>query len=62
MWTTIPLKDSHLFKIVELKIFFLNKKLITDSIILNKWKSFSGMMDKWRRPPEDFIISPKLDQ
>ena len=48
MWSTILLKDSHLFKIVEL-IFFLKKKkqkLIINSVILNKWESFSGMVDK----------------
>ena len=58
-WSTIPLKDSHLFKIAELKKNF-KQKLITDSIILNKWESFSRMMDKRRDPLEDCIISPKI--
>ena len=34
-----------MFKIVEPKKF-LKQKLITDSVILNKWKFFSSMMDK----------------
>ena len=34
-WFTIPLKDSYLFKMTELKIFF-KQKLFTESIILNK--------------------------
>ena len=59
MWSTISLKDSHLFKIVELEIFF-KQKLITDSTILNKHKPFSGIVDKWYGTPEDCIISPKL--
>ena len=44
-WSTIPLKDLYLFKIVELKKFF-KRKLITDLAILNKWESFSTMVDK----------------
>ena len=36
MWFTILLKNLYLFKIIEL-IFFKKQKLITDSIILNKW-------------------------
>ena len=44
-WSTIPLKDSYLFKIAELEFFF-KQKLITDLAILNKWESFSGMVDK----------------
>ena len=59
IWSTISLKDSHLFKITELEIFF-KQKLITDSAILNKWESFSGMMDKWRGPPVYCIFSPKI--
>ena len=55
MWSTIPLKNFHLFKIVSLNFFF-KQKLITDSAILNKWKFFSGMVDKWRDPPENSII------
>ena len=47
MWFIIPLKDSHLFKIIELENFF-KQKLITDLIILNKWEFFNGMMNKWR--------------
>ena len=47
---TIPLKDSHLFKIAELE-FFLKHKLITDSAILNRWESFSGMVDHVTYPP-----------
>ena len=60
MWSTIPLKNSHLFKIAELEIFF-KQNLITDSAILNKWESLSGMVDKWRGPPEDCIVSHKFD-
>ena len=56
MWSTIPLKDSHLFKIAEIKYFF-KQKLITNSVILNKWESFSKTVDKWCGPPEDGIIS-----
>ena len=44
-WSTILLKESHPFKIVELKKKF-KQKLITDSAILNKWESFSGTVDK----------------
>jgi len=44
-WSTILLKDFHLFKIAELE-FFLKQKLITDLVILNKWEFFSGMVDK----------------
>lgn len=44
-WCTIPLKNSHLFKIAESDIFF-KQKLIIDSTVLNKWKPFSGMVDK----------------
>ena len=59
MWSTIPLKNFHLFKIVHYNFFF-KQKLIIDSAILNKWKFFSGMVDKCRGPPEDSIISPIL--
>ena len=45
MWFIIPLKDSYLFKIAELETFF-KQKLIIDSAILNKWKSFNKMIDK----------------
>ena len=41
---TIPLKDYHLFKIAELEFVFKHK-LVTDSAILNRWESFSGMVD-----------------
>jgi len=44
-WSTIPIKDLHLFKIIELEIF-LKQKLIIDSAILNKWESFSRMVNK----------------
>ena len=44
-WSTILLKDSHLIKITKSETFF-KQKLITDSTILNKWKSFSRMVDK----------------
>ena len=57
VWSTILLKDSHLFEIAELEKF-LKQKLITNSAILNKKKSFSGMVDKWHGPPKDCIISP----
>ena len=43
-WSTITLKNSHLFKIVEFKK--RKQKLITDLAILNKWEFFSGMVDK----------------
>ena len=43
-WSTITLKNSHLFKIVEFKK--KKQKLITDLAILNKWEFFSGMVDK----------------
>ena len=59
MWFIILLKNFHQFKIVELENFF-KQKLITDSVILNKWKSFSGIVNKRRGPPENFIISPYL--
>ena len=42
--STIPLKDSHLFKITESVISLCFKKFY-NSIILNKWESFSGMVD-----------------
>ena len=58
-WSIILLKNSYLFKIVELEIFFI-QKLIIDSAILNKLEFFSGIVDKWRGPPEDYIISPIL--
>ena len=45
MWSTIPLKDLHMFKIAELEIFF-KQKMIIDLAILNKWESFSRMVDK----------------
>ena len=54
--STILLKKSYSFKIVELKKI-LSKKLITDSAILNKWELFSEMVDKWRDLPKDYIIS-----
>ena len=56
MWSTILLKNSHLFEIIEVEIFF-KYNLITDSIILNKKKSFSGMIEKWRDPPEWYNYS-----
>ena len=46
---TILLKNYYLLKIVELEIF-LKQKLITNSTILNKWESFSKMVDKWHSP------------
>ena len=57
-WSIIPLKDFHMFKIVD--FFFFQQKLITDLVILNKWKSFNGMVDKWRDSPKDGIISRKI--
>ena len=42
--STIPLKNLYLFKIAESVISFCIKK-ISDLVILNKWKSFSGMVD-----------------
>ena len=35
----------------------IEDSIITDSAILNKWKFFSGMVDKWHGLPEDSIIS-----
>ena len=46
-----------MFKFAELKKN-LKQKLVTDSAILNKWESFGEIIDKWRGPPEDCIISP----
>ena len=59
MWSIISLKDFHLFKIAELEFFF-KQKLIIALTILNKLKSFSEMVDKWRDPPEYCIISLEL--
>ena len=42
--STILLKNSYLFKIAKLVISFCIKK-ISDLAILNKWESFSGMVD-----------------
>ena len=47
-----------MFKIAKLEKIF-KQKLITDSVILNKWFSFSGIVDKWRGSLEDCIISLK---
>ena len=47
---TIPLKDSHLFKIAESVISFCLKKNY-DLAILNRWESFSGMVDYVTCPP-----------
>ena len=55
-WSIIPLKDSHLFKTAELEKNF-KQKLITNSVILNKWESFSGIVDKWHGLSKDCIIS-----
>ena len=44
-WSTILLKNSHLFKTAELEIFF-KQKLIIELTILNKWESFSEMVDR----------------
>ena len=41
---TIPLKDRHLFKIAESLINFRLKKF-SNSAILNRCESFSGMVD-----------------
>ena len=41
---TIPLKDHHLFKIVESLINFRLKKF-SNSTILNRCESFSRMVD-----------------
>ena len=69
-WSTIPLKCSNLFKIVEsvisfyLNFFFnsvnLNRNwlLTTDSAILNKFEPFNEMVNKWRSPPENCQILP----
>ena len=48
--STIPLKNSHLFKITESVISFCLKK-ISNSAILNKWESFSRMVDHVTYPP-----------
>ena len=42
--STIPLKDSHLFKIAESVINFC-LKFFSNSAILNKCESFSEMVD-----------------
>ena len=44
-WSIIPLKDSHLFKIIASENFF-RQKLIINLAILNKWEIFSGIVDK----------------
>ena len=46
----IPLKDFHLFKIVESVISFCLKNFF-DSPILNKWKSFTGIVNHVTCPP-----------
>ena len=48
--STISLKDSYLFKITESVINCYLKK-ISDSIILNKWESFSGIVNYVTYPP-----------
>ena len=58
-WSINLLKNSSLFKIAELEIFFI-PKIIIDSIILNKLEVFSRIVDKWRGLSEDYIISPIL--
>ena len=50
--STIPLKGFYLFKIVESVISFCFKK-IYNLTILNKWKSFSGMVDHVTWPPRE---------
>ena len=47
----IPLKDSHLFKIVESVISFYFFFLNSNSAILNRYKSFSRMVDYVTYPP-----------
>ena len=42
---TIPLKNSHLFKITELVVSFCFN-FFSNSWNLNRWKSFSRMVDK----------------
>ena len=59
-WFTIPLKGFHLFKIVELEFFL---QIETDYWLKNfkqVWVFYNGMVDKWRGPQEDCIISPIL--
>ena len=56
MESTILLKKIYLFKIVELKNLF-KQKLIIDLVILNKWDFFSGIIDKWCGPLDNYIIS-----
>ena len=36
---------------------FFKQKIITDSIILNKSKFFSKIVNKWHYPLKDYIIS-----
>ena len=48
--STIPLKDFHLFKIIESVIGFYFKK-ISNSAILNKCESFNGIVDHVTCPP-----------
>ena len=44
-WFSIPLKDLYIFKITELKNSF-KLKLIIDSVILNKYETFSETVNK----------------
>lgn len=37
---------------------FFKQKLIINSTILNKWKSFNRIVNKWHYSLEDYIISP----
>ena len=48
--STIPLKDPHLFKIVESVISFCLKKF-SNSAILNMCESCRGMVDHVTCPP-----------
>ena len=48
--STIPIKDSHLFKIGKSVISFCLKKN-SNSAILNKWESFNGIVDHVTYPP-----------
>ena len=55
--STIPLKDSHLFKIAKSVISFCLKKN-SNSAILNRYESFSGIVDHVIVHHVDLIISP----
>ena len=66
--STIPLKDSYLFKMAESVISFC-LKIFSNSAILNRWESFSRMVDHVTCLPwgpynfshfrENFLVGPR---